>query len=116
MSAFNGTPGPWGIVDRGIWDISIEADGTVAHVNNKGAWFPSNGGESISGRSHNTMLADARLIAAAPELLDALQRLNSATRRYMEERPESDAEWASDEPSVLSVVDAAIAKATGGAA
>lgn len=57
---------------------------------------------------------DALLISAAPDLLEALQRLNSATRRYMEERPESDAEWASDGPSVLSIVDAAIAKATGG--
>lgn len=71
MSAY--TPGPWTVSDRGIWDISIVAGGTVCHVSNKGDWFPKDDRESISGRSQNRMLADARLIAAAPELLEALE-------------------------------------------
>src|SRR5690625_3583968 len=117
MSAFNGTPGPWEVVenpDSGGGDTAIsnaasiysECETYVADV-----YRGYVGSESVTAA---TQSANARLSAAAPCLLDALQRLNSATRRYMEERPESDAEWASDEPSVLSIVDAAIAKATGG--
>ncbi len=101
MSAFKGTPGPW------------EARESRGYVMVHGA---NGAGLFFENVAHPGATEDAHLIAAAPCLLDALQRLNSATRRYMEERPESDAEWASDEPSVLSIVDAAIAKATGGAA
>lgn len=49
----------------------------------------------------------------AERLEEALKRLNSATRRYMEERPVSDAEWESGEPSVLSIVDAALEQEAG---
>jgi hypothetical protein len=102
MNAFNGTPGPWEVGETLRADeLAVIGDGDSVVCE-----FPDRIGASVD--------ADARLIAAAPCLLDALQRLNSATRRYMEERPVSDAEWASDEPSVLSIVDAAIAKATGG--
>lgn len=62
--------GPWEVIDNGIWDISVKAAGTVCHINNKGDWFPKSNG--YVARSHNNMIADARLIAAAPELLAAL--------------------------------------------
>lgn len=115
MSAFKGTPGPWFAGEQcevsGWVDIRIPGYSR----NPVACATPAAHGDAEARRDAET-LANARLIAAAPCLLDALQRLNSATRRYMEERPESDAEWASDEPSVLSIVDAAIAKATGGGA
>lgn len=59
----------WSVKDNGIWDISItdENGGTICHVNNKGDWFP-NGKGDVSGRSHNEMISDAKLIAAAPEM------------------------------------------------
>ena len=106
MSAFKGTPGPWEVVKDDYSDQYIRQKAGTRRLS--GFIVECRICEDVSNDD------DARLIAAAPCLLDALQRLNSATRRYMEERPESDAEWASDEPSVLSIVDAAIAKATGG--
>lgn len=66
------TPGPWRVVDSGAWDISVVADGTVCHINNHGEWFPK-GQDTMAGRNHNRMLSDARLIAAAPDLLAACQ-------------------------------------------
>jgi len=68
MSAY--TPAPWTVVDNGFWDISIKAGGTVCHINSKGDWFPTSK-DTLAGRSQNKMLTDARLIAAAPELLEA---------------------------------------------
>lgn len=59
-------------------------------------------------KSNYYLIDSARWQERAERLAEALKCLNSATRRYMEERPMSDAEWASDEPSVLSVVDAAL--------
>lgn len=117
MNRIKHTPGPWEVVenpDSGGRDTVI---GNAASIYSDDETYVADvyrgyvGSESVT---HDQQISNARLIAAAPCLLDALQRLNSATRRYMEERPESDAEWASDEPSVLSIVDAAIAKATGG--
>lgn len=105
------TPGPWLADGRTIYALTHYGwRKGVEQLANRFSAHVALGHECDSEEAE----ANARLIAAAPCLLDALKRLNSATRRYMEERPESDAEWASDEPSVLSIVDAAIAKATGG--
>jgi len=67
------TPGPWAVVDNGIWDVSVVGEATICHINNKGEWFPKDGTQM--GRSQNKMLADARLIAAAPDLLEALKEV-----------------------------------------
>jgi hypothetical protein len=63
------TNGPWEVVDRAIWDISIRSagGGTVCHINNKGEWFPKD--EGYHGRSQNNMLADAFLISEAGTVL-----------------------------------------------
>lgn len=103
------TPGPWKVVDRGMWDISVEAGGTVCHVNNKGEWFSSKGGESISGRSQNRMLADARLISAAPELLAELGRALDWIEDSISRSPPA---YEQDSAPLVSGR-AAIAKATG---
>lgn len=64
MSETRHTPGPWRSVHRSS-GADIEAAGkVVAHV----PWLDAEG------------MANARLIAAAPELLEALERLESLTR------------------------------------
>lgn len=61
------TPGPW-------WTQASTANGEPEIVVNR-PW--SAGGASVcvveSSRRHDVLLADARLIAAAPELLEALE-------------------------------------------
>jgi hypothetical protein len=115
MNTYKHTPGPWLVSLEGFARKGWAACPTVYACDSDLRYIAFCNDDMTVGEPTDNE-ANARLIAAAPCLLDALQRLNSATRRYMEERPESDAEWASDETSVLSIVDAAIAKATGEAA
>jgi hypothetical protein len=57
MSSF--TPGPWNIF-KGIWELEIEADGiAICDLCQRG--------------DEEQELANARLIAAAPDLLEALE-------------------------------------------
>ncbi|AKJ73530.1 VirE domain protein [Salmonella phage 40] len=70
MSSFKGTPGPWVVDPLGIltrWNIDT-MDGTPVAITN-----PLAGDKNWEGRDANT-----RLIAAAPELLEALQDLRKA--------------------------------------
>lgn len=63
---FKGTPGPWFEHREGFSTVYIEAklrDGVIQEV---AACGPTEAGES-------SQLANAKLIAAAPELLEALQ-------------------------------------------
>lgn len=97
------TPGPWSAVEHGAWDFSVEAQGTVCRIDNKGKWFPSRRDPCATvGRSQNAMAADARLIAAAPELLEALAVVLLETEEALLEPTQRKAR-------------AAIAKATGSA-
>jgi hypothetical protein len=121
------TPGPWAVVDNGIWDVSVVAEATICHINNKGEWFPKDGTQM--GRSQNKMLADARLIAAAPDLLEACQTFAEWLRREEEgfvaagrsrDTPEGEKEWREWFYGNIALCDlaqyqarAAIAKATG---
>lgn len=62
MSAPKHTPGPWGVSADGIWAVSpLNAHVRLATVT---SFSPMNGIDSR---------ANAHLIAAAPELLEALQ-------------------------------------------
>jgi len=93
------TPGPWhlsNLAANGEQEICVSRSSEL-------------GGASIcvveSSRRADTLLADARLIAAAPELLAVLKAIADHTR-YMEEQDG----W----PEIQEAMDAAIAKAEGG--
>ena len=87
------TPGPWTVRDHGGYiEVETPDEPTVAHF----------GSLSFDGADHDWALANARLIAAAPELLAAL--------KAMADR----AEWYGDEDAdSLCGARAAIAKAEG---
>ena len=87
-SAMEMDPGAWRLLNRGKIDIVRRGQDVIAAV-----WC----GDDKDGEE----AANARLIAAAPELLEALQQAEEWLTG-----------WASAEP-YLSVIRAAIAKATG---
>lgn len=67
MTQFKGTPGPWEVEDNGyFYDINA-GRATVGNVCSSMSWFDND--------EHRgpVAMANARLIAAAPELLEALQ-------------------------------------------
>lgn len=69
MNEFKGTPGPWEVEDNGhFYDINA-VRGTVGNVCSSRSWFDN--GEHRG----PVAMANAQLIAAAPELLDALEML-----------------------------------------
>jgi hypothetical protein len=78
------TPSPWVIdAERGLIHATDDRHTVVCHIGNL---------------MNPAIAADARLIAAAPELLDALRRLVDAT-------------WASNVAALMDVARAAIGKA-----
>ena len=96
------TPGPWYIDEAGI----CSADEMVAQVCYADDYFGV-AEEDIPAAAHARLLANAHLIAAAPEMYEALKQLLAFGRR----------EWALDLEAemegVISVADAAIARAEG---
>lgn len=94
MSAFKGTPGPWAVNP-----VSAQVDAMPSLLPVCQLLWPTDQ------RSEAETEANARLISAAPELLEALRRvLSSQTIKNPD--PDSD-------PDVI-FARAAIAKATGG--
>ena len=93
------TPGPWAYHNTPTPFIYVNAGGLpICQIYTSTA----------HGQSIGEQFANARLIAAAPELLEALQRLSAqCTRLSLPGQPETDAE---------KTARAVIAKATGGAA
>jgi hypothetical protein len=91
------TPGPWELRQsvRGYWFIDCEQ-----------------GGESYTLTALECNEADARLMAAAPDLLAALQECVD----YLDCIPEAAAGGCDDARKLVRIARAAIAKATGGAA
>ena len=86
------TPGPWNTIwESGTHIIDANAGKTdIAHVINRG--------------NPDTTEANARLIAAAPELLEALQMVNAFYSEGVDEEDPT-------ERSVMAAVRAAIGKA-----
>lgn len=95
------TPGPW-VVRKGKWgDLRIHAP-TIEHKMGLDYIIIQDvGGDSTEAPKYGTPEGNACLIAAAPELLEALQ----IARDY--------AAYAQAEADDLALIDAAIAKATG---
>ena len=89
------TPGPWtakqGEIGDAFWYVDSPTAGIV-HV------------------TLDNAAANARLIASAPELLEALERIVGASRRYFEDQ---DYGRGYTGPTPLEQAKAAIAKATG---
>ena len=87
------TPGPW----------AVNANGNVK--TSTGTIFIG------PGRTYAEAMADARLIAAAPELLDALKAL-CATARTFRNVPMEEQDWTPIDDEALAAGFAAIAKAS----
>ena len=106
MSAFKGTPGPWfaGTQSDGSGWVDIYIPSYSR--NPVASATPAAPGDAEARRDHET-LANAHLIAAAPELLEVLEHVRDAM--------EASGGWDGDE-HVFELVVAAIEKATGGAA
>ena len=100
------TPGPWRIVGEGIMAGLPDKDGRYTRDTQVLPFYCCDS-KSQTGMRH---AADARLIAAAPELLDSLRQCQSWLREYHTQHgsPMDDGLFALDEQ-----VSEAIAKATG---
>lgn len=97
------TPGPWQAVKNGVCQSAVQAS--------NGTWITHDAGEELS---CNEAEANARLIAAAPELLEALQAmLNADLYADGEGIWRFDSSDTEDGQSAVSKASAAIAKATG---
>lgn len=110
------TPGPWVVGEGAI--CGGEYGGTMVCEHPTRKWerldAASAGAAKVLAKMMPESEANARLIAAAPELLEALREL--LAERYALEEPEQfDAagNWTSDSPASVKAR-AAIAKATGG--
>jgi hypothetical protein len=97
------TPGPWLYITGDEWSHSVVTEEGELPSGDMGYWTVA----SINKNREPQHKANARLIAAAPELLEALRTLKMA---IVAGPPEYDsADW-------IEMADAAIAKATGGKA
>lgn len=74
MTQFKGTPGPWEIKPEEVDRPYIRIRGTQLGGRFKVANVLSPHYDGVHHREANETRANARLIAAAPELLEALQR------------------------------------------
>lgn len=110
MSAFKGTPGPWFAGEQSEISGWVEINIPGYSRNSVACATPATAGDAEARRDTET-LANARLIAAAPELLEALLKL-------VDSCDDSDgAQYGTLSASfVRGIAAAAIAKATGGAA
>ena len=107
------TPGPWSVGEvshkKQRVDIdSLHADQTVGHQTWRGL-ARAYGCEDMPAEGTAAMLANARLIAAAPELLEALKEAHNALELFASD------ESPSGQIAVAAVMEAraAIAKTTG---
>ena len=96
------TPGPWTLVPKDTPKGTLMVDSVSGLV----AVMESS---KTRGVKYENAEANARLIAAAPELLDALQKLRAAAPLFWDD----DNAEIGQLDSACAVADAAIAKATG---
>lgn len=96
------TPGPWGLERQEYAVVITHQGGSIA------ATYP----EDMMGRKHDA-LANGHLIAAAPDLLVALQSLASNAERIERDSYSLQGHEHFDPETALEYARAAIAKATG---
>lgn len=97
------TPGPWELFQGGSdYYPGIQADNLSVVV-----WGEEGENEGIQGHTHQEALANATLIAAAPELLQALEELTKYAASL------NGAMWRFDDQPVAKQARAALAKASG---
>ena len=126
MSTFKGTPGPWQAVNgtdiftplaarNGAGTAAHETDGWHIADCSMGETQTEDGAENIP---HREQLANARLIAAAPELLEALQDALSFVAAWASAYQNAHGlpDFDPRHKESIEQVKYAIAKATGGAA
>ena len=77
---FKGTPGPWEITDY-VESNRYTASETYHHIG-AGKWFHDDYSNTGFGLSGYMSIHDARLIAAAPELLEALIELRKLVAHH----------------------------------
>lgn len=106
MTQFKGTPGPWEVKPEEVDRPYIRIRGTQWGGRFKVANVLSPDYDGVHHREADETRANARLIAAAPELLEALQL---AEKAMVEGRNVTYPEWY----GVINKARAAIAKATG---
>ena len=99
------TPGPWKVDGTGM---------SVYSANERLDFAPMVAAACGNEKSLSQLRADARLIAAAPEMLEALKLAQSCLVAF-KFIPGDRNSWEDYDESALSDVVAAIAKATGGA-
>lgn len=117
------TPAPWVLeIRNGLGEASSEA--TVAEIGTSGKYRGgiayAQSAEHIDGIGRDELIANARLIAAAPDMLDALKECTSPIAGYAVKDAAHALEVLSEFLDHIRKVDAiaraAIAKATGGTA
>lgn len=92
------TPGPWKVSRQ---------HGEIGNITNAYGTVSVAQAQQVDPRSHEVRIANAHLIAAAPELLLALEWITSSYRSLLTRRPVRDVD------ETLAEVDAAIRKARG---
>lgn len=99
------TPGPWDVSHDGDhWPLVMGGGKIVANIN------PESFHGGVADLVEMPAEANARLISAAPDLLDALTELHAAMARY---EGDSDGEPTSDHGRMMRKVRSALARATG---
>jgi len=103
------TPGPWVAVSRTNAHIDIEAPKQHGYV-----------ARHVASTGHGNHEANARLITAAPDMLEALQNMvemfktvPTLEQNSFDEPPEPKTQWDYEAYQMIGAACAAIAKATG---